>query len=83
MGDRNRFQPIERFCTGGYVMNSVEYFCAVITCSTTIANTDRNTFEDYKTFLVLECLTVDFLRSNDSLAVFARIAVRSRVSGTC
>ena len=62
-------------------MDGVEYFRAVITCSASVANTDRNTFEDYETILVLECLAIDLLRSNDSFAVLARITVRS-VSGT-
>ena len=77
------FESIERLRTRCDVVNCMKNLCAVVTRPTVIANADGYPLEDYETLFVLKSLAVDLLWSNGSVAVFARVAVRSLISGIC
>jgi hypothetical protein len=80
VSDRYFFNSLERFGTGGDVMDRVKDLGAVISQPAGIANSHYDSLENDESLLVLECLAGNFLRPNGALAVFARITVRTSFS---
>jgi len=81
MRNGDLFDALERFCTGGDVVDGVQDLGAVVTKSTRITDANRNSFEDDKPFLMFEGLTVDFFSANGTLTMFAQITVAIVLSG--
>jgi hypothetical protein len=75
MGNGNLRDPIERLCAGRDVLDGVNYLSTVISHAALITNTDRNSLEYDKAFLVLKSLLIDLFRPNSTLAMLAPVTV--------
>ena len=83
MRNRNLCDPVARLCAGGDVVDSVNYFGAVVAHAALITNTDRNSLENDKALLVLKRLLINLFRADGTLTVLTPVAVRRFLSGIC
>ena len=83
MGHGNFFYAFGRLGAGGDVVHGVKNFSTVIPQATFITDANYDTFKNDEAFLVLECLSRNFLRPYSAVAVFTRITVSSVFSGIC
>lgn len=83
MRNRNLLRALEGFCARRDVVDGVKDVSTVVSHSTRIANTNRDSFEYDEALLMLESLAVDFLWANRSVAVLTQVAVSILLSGIC